>query len=616
MPGFVGQETLYAVGARIGSSRMVGTSREPSRGATASRWRSAAATATPLADTDPTPDVRASLHTWLWVHVATLVAAVPVLAWINRDQWFAGDEWNLVTTNGLGSNPARASIFAPHFEHWVTLGILVYKALYGIFALRTYVPYVAVLVVVILAVAHLSWRLLLRIGVVPSFATAVAALTMIMAVGWENRSNVFQIVVIAPVALGFGALLVMPARGALVRRDAAVVGLLVLGLMCSGTAISMTLVVAIAAFLRRGWRVTLGIVAGPAILYAVWYVLEGTSGQRNDTALSTALRDLPDFMGRGLTTAFSELTRIPDSGAVLLALVVGWLVWSVWRYGPRHEPWPLVIATAVGAVASIGFTGLRRAGAPPASRYVDIVVLLALPALALMTQEAGRWVMRRLGRPPLVVCITVVIAFLVVQVIALNDDVSSAPFAGEMRPRVLATARILRDNEPIASHNIFGVFYLTEPSTSTIARLDRNGELPALDVSTADILTAREYVGAVIGDASRFPEGIVRTVTISHGSSRAAAPGCVSVAPTTPGIAPVVMLELPSAGSFRVATDPAANVSMAFLQGDARGRPRLLSATPGGGTGVGVPRPTNVELKLPPTTTTLCGLGTAEVRSR
>ena len=171
-------------------------------------------------------DARARVGPWLWVHLGTLVAAVPVLAWVNRDQWFAGDEWQIVTTNGLGSNPARASVLAPHFEHWATLGILVYKALYGVFALRSYVPYLAVFFAVILAVAHLSWRLLLRIGVVPSYATAVAALTMVMAVGWENRSTAWQMVVIAPVALGFGALLVMPERGPLVRRDAFVVVLL------------------------------------------------------------------------------------------------------------------------------------------------------------------------------------------------------------------------------------------------------------------------------------------------------------------------------------------------------------------------------------------------------
>jgi hypothetical protein len=556
---------------------------------------------------------RAGLGPWLWVHLGTLAIAVPVLAWINRDQWFAGDEWQIVTTNGLGSNPTRANLFAPHFEHWASLGILVYKALYGVFALRSYVPYVAVFIAVILAVAHLSWRLLLRVGVVPSFATAVAALTMVLAVGWENRSTAWQMVVIAPVALGFGALLVMPTRGPLVRRDAAVAALLLVALTCSGTGVTMTAVVALAALLRRGWRVALGIIAVPAAVYALWYTLEGSSGQRNDTSLSTALGDLPGFVWRGLTEAFSGLTRLPDSGAVVLAAVV---VWLVWRARPRVEPWPLLIATAVGAAFSIALTGIRRAGAGPESRYVDIVVLLALPALALMTQECGRWIVRRFGQPALAIGSMVVVAFLVVQVVALNDEVSSEAFVGEMRPRVLATARIMRDGEQLATTNIFGIPYLTEPSTTTIARLDRHGELPALDVSASDVLTAREYVETVIGDASRYPEGVATSVLVSGGTVTAGAPGCFVISPNPSGARPAVLLAFPVAGSFRVATDRPADAAIAFLDGPSRGHPRGFTTAQDGGTGVGVSRATDVELTLPRATATICGVGSADVRKR
>jgi hypothetical protein len=403
----------------------------------------------------------------------------------------------------------------------------------------------------------------------------------------------------------------MPERGPLVRRDAAVAALLLVALMCSGTGVTMTAVVALTALLRRGWRVALGIVAVPAAVYAIWYALEGSSGQRNDTSLSTALGDLPGFVWRGLTEAFSGLTRVPDSGAVVLAAVV---VWLVWRARPRIEPWPLVIATAVGAVFSIALTGIRRAGAGPESRYVDIVVLLALPALALMTQELGRWVVRRFGRPALAVGSAVVVAFLVVQVVALNDEVSSEAFVGEMRPRVLATARIMREREPLATTNIFGIPYLTEPSTTTIARLDRNGELPALDVSPGDVLTAREYVETVIGDASKYPEGVATGLMLAGGTATAGAPGCVVISPSQSGKRPAVLVELPAAGSFRVVTDRIDEASLVFVDGTARGAPRGFQTAPGDGTGVGVSRATNIELMLPRTTTTICGLGSADVR--
>ena len=262
----------------------------------------------PVAPTGPSEPARTAVadRRWLWVHLASLAVAVPILAWVNRDQWFAVDEWAMITSNGLGANPTRSGLFAPHFEHWITVGILVYKALYGVFAARTYAPYVAVMILVILAVAHLSWRLLLRIGVNGALATAVAALTIVMAVGWENRSTAFQMVVIAPVALGFGALLAMPTSGPLGRRDVLVVALVLVGLMCSGTGVTMAAVVALAALLWRGWKVAAGIVAVPVVVYGIWYVTEGSSGQRDQTPMSKAVRGLPGFVWRGITHALDD----------------------------------------------------------------------------------------------------------------------------------------------------------------------------------------------------------------------------------------------------------------------------------------------------------------------
>ncbi len=234
-------------------------------------------------------------RTWLVVHLCTLVAAVPLLFWINRNQWFAGDEWQVITTNGLGSSPQHASDFAPHFEHWTTLVVLAYRALFSVFELHTYVPYVALMIAVILAVTHLLWRFLLRVGVTPAYATAVALVFTVLAVGWENRATAWQITIVAPVGFGLGALLVMPERGPYGRRDLAASGLLVLGLMCSGVGVTMTVVVAIAVFLRRGWRVTAAVLSIPVVVYGTWYLLEGTEGQRNTSSVSTAIRDLPEF---------------------------------------------------------------------------------------------------------------------------------------------------------------------------------------------------------------------------------------------------------------------------------------------------------------------------------
>jgi hypothetical protein len=294
--------------------------------------------------------------------------------------------------------------------------------------------------------------------------------------------------------------------------------------------------------------------------------------------LSTALRDLPGFVWDGLTAGLSGLTRIPGSGPIVLVLLVAWLVW---RARPRTEPWPLVLAMTLGAVASMSLTGLRRAGVnADASRYVDIVVVLLLPALALATQDVVRVAMRRFGNAVVVVGAALVGILLVAQVVGLDHYVQTEPFLGEMRPRVLAAARLLRDHEPVISDNIYGIFYLGEPSTTTIARLDRHGELPSLDVTPADILTVREYLQVSVNGPAVFDEGVARVVGSGHAKTAATGvPGCVQVVPHGAGSS--VTLDLPSATSFRVTPGGDGELRLQLDEGNAQGRPRVLTATRG-----------------------------------
>jgi hypothetical protein len=464
-----------------------------------------------------------------------------------------------------------------------------------------------VLIAVILAVVHMLWRVLLRVGVHPAYATAVALIFAVLAVGWENRSTPFQIAIIGPVALGFGALLLMPERGSFDRRDVAIWVLLVLGLMCSGVGVTMTIVVGLAALLRRGWRVAAEVVSVPAVVYAIWFVTEGTQGPRNTVALSTALRDLPGFIWDGLTAALSGLTRIPGSGPVVLVLLVAWLVW---RARPRTEPWPLVLALALGAVASMSLTGLRRAGVnADASRYVDIVVVLLLPALALATQDVVRLTMRRFGNAVLVVGAALVGVLLVAQVAGLDHYVETEPFLGEMRPRVLATARLLRDHELMISDNIYGIFYLGEPSTATIARLDRHGELPSLDVTPADILTVREFLQVAVNGRPLFEDGLARLVGSRHATTApTGVRGCAQVVPN--GARPSVTLDLPSPTSFRITPGHDGELSLQLGAGRARGRPRVLTATRGQETRLDIARAgLRARVGVPSRgVTTVCGL--------
>src|SRR5580700_7748854 len=103
-------------------------------------------------------------------------AAVQVYAlvfWLNagRLEWFYLDEWDFLAQRKATN---LGDLFRPHNEHWTTIPILVYRALYSLFGLRAYLPYRLVVVVMYLTGAALLYVVILRAGVHPWIATAAA----------------------------------------------------------------------------------------------------------------------------------------------------------------------------------------------------------------------------------------------------------------------------------------------------------------------------------------------------------------------------------------------------------------------------------------------------------
>ncbi|MCJ7438387.1 MAG: hypothetical protein MUP97_11590, partial [Acidimicrobiia bacterium] len=125
-------------------------------------------------------------------HWLSLIVAFGFLNWVDRHQWFNADEWGFLVDRGLFPKGDDLGLLAPHNEHWSTVPVLGYRLLFSIFGVRTYLPYVVVLLLVHLLVAHLLWRVLRRVGVEDWFATVAIALFLVLGVGWENLTAAFQ----------------------------------------------------------------------------------------------------------------------------------------------------------------------------------------------------------------------------------------------------------------------------------------------------------------------------------------------------------------------------------------------------------------------------------------
>ena len=258
---------------------------------------------------------RAQLGLWVLVAVSGVWMTIRV-----SKLWFGGDDWFILLDRRVSPGPGQLGLFEPHFEHWTTVPILVFRAFVALFGVREYWPYVLLLVVVHLAVVVLLWRVMVRAAVDPWLALGFTAVVAVPGVGFENLTNVWQVTLVSSVALGLGAMLLLPERGPLAWRDGVASVLLTVGMACSGVGITMLGVVALVALVRRGWRTALAVSALPAVAYAWWYVAYG-SDQNNVTTLS--YRAVPGFVWDGLTDSIGDVVRLAALGVVIVLATLG-----------------------------------------------------------------------------------------------------------------------------------------------------------------------------------------------------------------------------------------------------------------------------------------------------
>ena len=378
----------------------------------------------------------------LGAFVAVVAAALVYYVTLARRQWFGADEWDFVAGRTGGD---LADLFRPHNEHWSTLPIIAFRLLWQVVGVRSYLPYLLLIVMLHLAVACLLRTVMRRAGVNPWIATAAATLFVLFGTGHDNILWAFQIGFVGALVFGLSHLLLADHDGPIDRRD--VLGLVagLAGLMCSGVGVPMVAAVGLATLVRRGWRLALFHVAPLAVVYCVW--LATSAG--NSYSTRAGLGQVARFTGTDLRATFEALGQLPGSGIVLGALLLVGLALAWWPRLRDDLPARAAAPGALlgGAVLFLAITGFGRAGQPlsvltqpwDASRYLHIVAALVLPALAVGLDAIAR----RLGRPGTVAAVVVLLVGVPGNLSAVDTYVAqTGPSLRIFRHAILATPKL------------------------------------------------------------------------------------------------------------------------------------------------------------------------------
>lgn len=320
------------------------------------------------------------------LHYGSLVLGFVAILWIGRDQWFFGDDWAILVPR------LDASILVPHVGHWNMSPAIVFQLLRNWLGLGSYLPFLALAVLAHVAVVHLVWRLLNRVGVQPWLASVLGIALLLLGGASENIFWAFQFGFMGAIALGLWVLVLFD------RPRLNIPLILVLSLLAptfSGTAIPVLAAAAVVGAVRHGWWRTGLLLVPTAISYLVWYLLVA----RDYAVPAAGITTIGGVARAGLYAAAMYGGGLGRGLPVIWLGVIPALTTAVWvimtvRRGLVSRA-TAAYALLAGSLVFVALTTYARMSfgisAAASERYAYLVIVLLLPALGLqLTRLAAR----------------------------------------------------------------------------------------------------------------------------------------------------------------------------------------------------------------------------------
>ncbi len=287
-------------------------------------------------------------HARLLVVLASVAVSAAILI-LTRGYTFYFDEWGYILS---APDWNAATYLQPHNGHPAMLTRLIYTTLLATVGLRSYLPYMAVLLALHATSVVLLFELVRR-RAGDLTGIACAALLLVIGAGWENLLWAFQMSFVGSVACGLGMLVALESNAR--WRMPIATALLTAALTFSAIGLFFGLAAGVRLIAMRERRRELVWLVPVAIVFGAWFLgfdLHGTGSSSSPNLLQLPLYTLWG-LGAGAAGLIGEGGWL---GIPLLVLAAGAVAFSWWR-GPFDS---FGLGLAIALVAFYLVTGLAR----------------------------------------------------------------------------------------------------------------------------------------------------------------------------------------------------------------------------------------------------------------
>ncbi len=330
-----------------------------------------------------------SLLAWIDRRAAFLFAAFSVVAflgllYLGRGGSFFNDEWVFIRVDGLGT---LQDWFAPNNEHWSTVPFGIYRPLLLTIGMKSYLPYLVVLLSIHVA-ASSALFILLRRASGSLVALLGSGLFLVLGNAHDDLFWAFQIGFVTSTAAGLWGLVALE-----YSRPRLAALLFLVSVASSAMGLPMLAVGAVELAMTRGRRRELGWLFAVAVMFVLWFSAIGSTGLASQSLSSVALTNLlhlPTFAASGLVGAVDAALGL---GGVLGTIGIVAVIAAAVGLLARGELPSRAVSAAAGLATMYFLIGLGRAqfgdGQAYASRYLyEAVALLLIGFSAIIGRRA------------------------------------------------------------------------------------------------------------------------------------------------------------------------------------------------------------------------------------